>query len=112
MKTGCLVLILIGVMYFNLVFAKNDCADRLQRCLTACRKSQNVGVCKQQCQSIYQRCIRTSKKKTVRDNKPGRKRGRKWSNPKRVLVSSGLEAIKAAIQRLTFNPKIIKMGTN
>ncbi|KAL5005655.1 hypothetical protein ScPMuIL_016813 [Solemya velum] len=112
-KTGCLVLILICVMHFNLVFAKHDCADRLGNCLKACKKTQNVDDCKEQCQAVYQRCIRYGKKgKEIRDHKPGRKRGRKWSNPKRALISLGLEATQAAIRRLTSNPRIIKMGTN
>ncbi|KAL5020072.1 hypothetical protein ScPMuIL_002964 [Solemya velum] len=111
-KTGCPVLILICVMHFNLVFAKNDCADKRNKCLKACEKAQNVDVCKEVCHSAYQECIRNGKVGKKPRDKKRRRKTRHWSNPKRALTSLGLEAIQAAIRRLTFDPKIFKMGTN
>ncbi|KAL5020184.1 hypothetical protein ScPMuIL_003076 [Solemya velum] len=105
MKTGCPVLILICVMHFNLVFAKNNCAGIRNKCLRACGNAQSEQ-CKEQCESIYQRCVRYIEgRRKNKDNQTVRREGRKWPNPKRALIGLVLEA-------MTFDPKIIKMGTN
>ncbi|KAL5019467.1 hypothetical protein ScPMuIL_002359 [Solemya velum] len=114
MKTGFLVLIFIcAAVYFNLVFA-NKCADMRDRCLLGCTKAQNPGLCKKNCRASYDRCMKFEKNKKgrKRQRKKNKNSGRQWSNPKRALISLGLETIQAAIRRFTFNPKISRMGTN
>ncbi|KAL5011019.1 hypothetical protein ScPMuIL_013324 [Solemya velum] len=107
MKTGCLVQLLICAMCFNLVFAWT-CSENRDKCLRACEKGPNFGVCKKRMKKEKEK----HKKRGERKKRRNKKRGKQWSNQKRALISLGLEAIQAAHRRLTANPKIIRMGTN